>query len=70
MTNKSLNSTELEILEDDRFLKDFQDLFTYFKDARLDQLRRTDTHLLAIFRVGSRDSDIKKYYAGLCLDHH
>ena len=56
---QDLEPTALEILNDDRFAKDFQDLFTYFKDARLDQLRRTDTHVLAVFRVGSRDSDIK-----------
>ena len=56
---QALEPTALDILDDERFAKDFQDLFTYFKDARLEQLRRTDNHVLAVFRVGSRDSDIK-----------
>ncbi|TVR15179.1 MAG: AAA family ATPase [Planctomycetota bacterium] len=49
----------LEALNDPSFVKDFSELFQYYKDARLLQLRRTDTHLLMIFQTGARAGDIK-----------
>jgi len=46
-------------LSDARFLQDFQDLYTYYKDANLLQLRRVDGKLLAIFQVGSSLTDVR-----------
>lgn len=48
-------------LEHPQFQKDFVDLFRYFRDARLLQLRKTDGHLLAVFQVGAALSDIKVF---------
>ncbi|MET7299873.1 DNA repair ATPase [Embleya sp. NPDC005575] len=47
------------LLDDARFRQDFTELFRYFRDARLLQLRDTGTHLLAVFRVGERLTDIR-----------
>ncbi len=41
------------------FEKDFREVFQYYKDARLLQLRRTDRLLLAAFQTGSRLTDLR-----------
>ena len=46
-------------LEGEQFLKDFGELFQYYKDARLLQLRRTETQLLMVFQTGQRETDWK-----------
>nr|MDA3959866.1 DNA repair ATPase [Planctomycetota bacterium] len=60
-----LNNDTFSLLNDPRFGKDFTELFQYYKDARLMQLRRTDTHLLMVFQTGERASDIKVLRWGL-----
>jgi MoxR-like ATPase len=42
---------------DERFQKDFTDLFRYVRDARLGQLRRNDQRLLAVFTTGTGERD-------------
>ncbi|MBL8921614.1 MAG: DNA repair ATPase [Myxococcaceae bacterium] len=46
-------------LEDRRFVKDFEELFKFYKDARLELLTRTESRLLAVFRTGQTARDIK-----------
>ncbi|MCA3015032.1 MAG: DNA repair ATPase, partial [Myxococcaceae bacterium] len=46
-------------LEDRRFVKDFEDLFKFYKDARLDLLTKTEARLLAVFRTGQTERDVK-----------
>lgn len=46
-------------LQDKRFVKDFEELFKFYKDARLDLLRKTDARLLAVFRTGQTERDVK-----------
>lgn len=47
-------------LRDPTFIKDFSELYRYFKDASLAQLRLTENgRLLAIFQVGPAERDIK-----------
>ncbi|MFU8806197.1 MAG: DNA repair ATPase, partial [Bradymonadaceae bacterium] len=46
-------------LSDPRFLQDFDDLYTYYKDAHLLQLRRVEGKLLAIFQIGSSLTDVR-----------
>lgn len=41
------------------FNKDFNDLYSYYKDAYLRQLRRVDGTLLAIFQTGTQLADIR-----------
>ncbi|HZI13492.1 MAG TPA: DNA repair ATPase, partial [Myxococcus sp.] len=48
-------------LADPRFVKDFGELYKYYKDAKLLQLRRRDSRLLAIFQTGQSLRDIKVF---------
>ena len=42
-------------------MKEFATLFRYYKDARLLQLRRTETRLLAVFQIGAGVRDVKVF---------
>lgn len=46
-------------LDDDQFRRDFDELHTYFKEARLQQLYRTGPRLLAVFRTGGGEGDLR-----------
>ena len=46
-------------LAEDEFDKQFRDAFRYYKDARLLQLRRTDTRLLMAVQIGATANDAK-----------
>jgi hypothetical protein len=47
-------------LRDPQFIKDFQEIYRYYKDANLSQLRLTESgRLLAVFQIGSTERDIK-----------
>ncbi|KFE70299.1 DNA repair ATPase [Hyalangium minutum] len=48
-------------LADPRFVKDFGELYKYYKDAKLLQLVRTESRLLAIFQTGLTLRDIKVF---------
>ncbi|MGK0362189.1 MAG: two-component sensor histidine kinase, partial [Bradymonadia bacterium] len=48
-------------LEHPQFQKDFVDLFRYFRDTRLLQIRKVDGQLLAVFQVGANLTDIKVF---------
>jgi MoxR-like ATPase len=48
-------------LNDPQFVKDFTDLYKYYRDTHLIQLRATDSMLLAVFRVGEAANDIKVF---------
>ncbi|MFD7102751.1 DNA repair ATPase [Streptomyces celluloflavus] len=47
------------LLDDPRFVRDFDELHRYYRQARLLQLRRTGALLLAVFRTGERLTDIR-----------
>jgi ATPase involved in DNA repair/AAA domain (dynein-related subfamily) len=47
------------LLDDPRFQKDFAELYRYYRDTRLLQLRRLEGLLLAVFQTGARDDDLK-----------
>ncbi|WP_375759685.1 DNA repair ATPase [Corallococcus exercitus] len=48
-------------LADPRFVKDFGELYKYYKDAKLLQLRRRDSRLLAVFQTGQSARDLKVF---------
>ncbi|MDG4834514.1 DNA repair ATPase [Solwaraspora sp. WMMD1047] len=48
-----------ELLRDPRFQRDFAELYRYYRQARLLQLRRLDGRLLAVFQAGARTEDIR-----------
>ena len=55
-------------LADPRFVKDFGELYKYYKDAKLLQLRRTESRLLAIFQTGLSERDIKVFRFSLDVE--
>lgn len=52
-------SAEVPFLADPAFQKDFGDLFRYYRDCELLQLRANETRLLAVFRIGASVDDVK-----------
>ncbi|MGD9483070.1 DNA repair ATPase [Streptomyces sp. TRM70308] len=47
------------LLDDPAFQRDFAELHRYYRQARLLQLRRTGTLLLAVFQTGERADDLR-----------
>ncbi len=47
------------LLRDPRFLRDFAELYRYYRDTRLLQLRRVESKVLAIFQTGARTEDVR-----------
>jgi hypothetical protein len=48
-------------LADPTFVRQFTELYQYYKEAHLKQIRRTDSKLLAIFQVGSNADDLRVF---------
>jgi len=48
-------------LDDPGFQGEFRELYQYYKNARLLQLRRTETKVLAVFQVGERVDDVRVF---------
>ncbi|MGH3760829.1 DNA repair ATPase [Actinophytocola sp.] len=48
-----------ELLRDERFRRDFTELYRYYRETRLLQLRPVEGKLLAVFQTGPRTEDIK-----------
>ncbi|NOK04453.1 MULTISPECIES: DNA repair ATPase [Myxococcus] len=55
-------------LADPRFVKDFGELYKYYKDAKLLQIRKLDSRLLAVFQTGQSLRDIKVFRFSLDLE--
>ncbi|MEU0564048.1 DNA repair ATPase [Nonomuraea sp. NPDC005983] len=51
----------LPTLDDPAFLKDFAELYRYYKDAGLQQLRRVEGKLLAVFQTGPGDTRVLRW---------
>ncbi|WNV91126.1 DNA repair ATPase [Umezawaea sp. Da 62-37] len=47
------------LLRDPQFLRDFAELYRYYRETRLLQLRRVESKVLAIFQTGARTEDIR-----------
>ncbi|MFO0602987.1 MAG: DNA repair ATPase [Polyangiales bacterium] len=52
-------------LADERFTREFAEQFRYVRETRLQQLRRTDTRLLAVFTTGTGPRDLKVFRWGI-----
>ncbi len=46
-------------LDDDQFRRDFEELHTYFQDARVQQVYETNQKLLVVFRTGDGVNDLR-----------
>jgi len=51
----------LSFLANPDFTREFSDVFRYYKDARLLQLRRTETRLLIVAQIGATSRDVKVF---------
>ncbi len=49
------------LLADSGFQKDFKELYRYYKDSKLIQVRRTEGRLLLVFQIGRAITDIKAF---------
>jgi hypothetical protein len=58
-TGSEFNGLGLDFLNEPRFVKDFKEVFQYYKEARLWQIRNTGKYLLLVFKVGESATDIK-----------
>lgn len=47
------------LLTDEKFRQEFAQLYRYYRDARLLQLRRVEDRLLAVFQTGPRTEDVR-----------
>ncbi|MFC4111218.1 DNA repair ATPase [Nonomuraea zeae] len=55
------DADKLETLDDAAFRKDFAELYRYYKETRLQQLRRVDGKLLAVFQTGPADLRVLRW---------
>ncbi|MFG1708241.1 DNA repair ATPase [Nonomuraea sp. M3C6] len=55
------DADKLETLEDPAFRKDFAELYRYYKETRLQQLRRVEGKLLAVFQTGPADLRVLRW---------
>ncbi len=55
-------------LEDARFVSDFKELYAYYKNAQLLQLRITQGKLLASFQIGQQVQDVRVFRWQLATD--
>ncbi|MGW0806095.1 DNA repair ATPase [Nonomuraea sp. NPDC002799] len=58
------DADKLAALEDPAFRKDFAELYRYYKETRLQQLRRVEGKLLAVFQTGPADLRVLRWTAG------
>lgn len=54
-----LAKTHADFLDDEQFRRDFAELYRYYRETRLLQLRKVDGKLLAVFQTGARTEDIR-----------
>lgn len=54
-------ASESSFLTNSRFVNDFNELYAYYKDAKLLQLMVRDNKLLASFQIGERYTDIRVF---------
>ncbi|MCC7539802.1 MAG: DNA repair ATPase, partial [Deltaproteobacteria bacterium] len=56
-----LPAVETPFLSEPTFVRDFRDLYKYYKDTRLVRLQKTEGALLAVFQTGSSARDVKVF---------
>jgi hypothetical protein len=55
-------------LGDEKFLRDFRELYQYYRASRLLQLRRVDSKLLAVFQTSEKVTDIRVFRWNVGVD--
>ncbi|MGW4207147.1 DNA repair ATPase [Lentzea sp. NPDC004789] len=65
---KDFGAAEAPFLEDPKFLDDFAELYRYYRETRLLQLRIVESRLLAVFQTGARIEDIRVLRWDIAVD--
>ncbi|RZM85400.1 DNA repair protein [Pseudoalteromonas rubra] len=60
---------ETKFLTDARFLRDFEELYTYYKETRLQHLFVQGGKLFALFQIGDRLSDVRVFRWQIAADN-
>lgn len=60
-TTKAFTEQSLELIRNDAFEKDFQDIYRYYKSATFAKFFVRGVHLYMVFRVGKSATDIKSF---------
>ncbi|HEX6088040.1 MAG TPA: DNA repair ATPase, partial [Thermoanaerobaculia bacterium] len=55
-------------LQDEAFRRDFKELYQYYRNSRLLQLRRVDSKLLAVFQTSDKIADIRVFRWNVAVD--
>jgi len=56
-----LKASDQDFLSDPLFIRDFEELFHYYKDSRLIHLQRKEMQVLAVFQTGESERDLKVF---------
>ncbi|WJG10057.1 DNA repair ATPase [Aliiglaciecola sp. LCG003] len=54
-------SIQGSFLDDNQFVKEFQELYVYYKEARLSQLKIQNQTLFAVFQIGRKLEDVRVF---------
>jgi len=65
---KDFSAAEAEFLDDPGFRNDFAELYRYYRETRLLQLRIVESRLLAVFQTGARIEDIRVLRWDIAVD--
>jgi hypothetical protein len=55
------HESSLELLQDDKFLKDFNNLYRYYKEAQFTHFVHQEAYLFMVFQVSEKIGDIKAF---------
>ncbi|MCA9247824.1 MAG: DNA repair ATPase, partial [Planctomycetales bacterium] len=58
---RTFESQPLEMLGDEQFQRDFDDLYKYYKETRFARFALRGPHLFMVFRIGKGPADIKTF---------
>ncbi|MDT7790323.1 MAG: hypothetical protein QOF58_8742 [Pseudonocardiales bacterium] len=65
---KDFAAVEAPFLKDPKFVNDFAELYRYYRETRLLQLRIVESRLLAVFQTGARIEDIRVLRWDIAVD--
>jgi MoxR-like ATPase len=55
-------------LKDETFVREFRELYQFYRGSRLLQLRRVDSKLLAVFQTGEKPTDLRVFRWNVAVD--
>ncbi len=60
-TDETFKSADLDLISDARFLKDFSEVYRYYRNATFVKFSKLGPHLFMVFRVGTDVTNIKTF---------